>query len=148
MDHLSVILATNAESIRMPKEWLLGSLHNIRRLGEDPATREKMEAKQLLQSVAHGQPLARPRRGVATMLSAIVAEEVEGSFENILTSMLESALALLATTSCQQSSSETTSAHCSTAGSAAMQTKTMKHALGMEPTQGAKGREEGGGRKK
>ena len=93
-DHLSVILATNAESIRMPKEWLVGSLHNIRRLGEDPATREKMERKAAAAERGPRTATCTAEEGSSMTMpvgNSSVEVSVEGSFENILTSMLESA---------------------------------------------------------
>ena len=93
-DQLSVTLATNAETINVPNEWLLGSLQSIRKLGEDPATRESMERK-LVPNVPGDLAREVAVEGSSTLTMPVgngsVEVSVDGSFENILTSMLESA---------------------------------------------------------
>lgn len=98
-DQLSTILATNAERVELPRSWLTGSLSNIRRLGEDPVLKERMERKAAAVAAAEADSVGVGGVMDSSFVTGSSIEgatsaslEMEGSFKNLLQSMLQAAM--------------------------------------------------------
>ena len=98
-DQLSTVLATHAESVELPRHWLVGSLSNIRRLGEDPVLKQRMDRKAAATAaVAGGGGGGAGDLADSSLVTGSSVEggeesvDMEGSFKHLLQSMLQAAM--------------------------------------------------------